>query len=412
MVVRIALKELQIRKKMYLFVMVQLIITYFIAIIFVSIIANQYQKYHAFKEYFDLEGMYLYFTDIFTPENTGMLNSEMLESYLKSADALCCYVLFGDIEKAGKKIDTYNMIYDDAIISNYEPAIQEGRWLSGKDNESEVVEAVVSQNQNDLKVGDILQIRAYSGKLHEKTVPIKIVGVLENGAQIYDLSYTENMVNCQNCYRSIDVQYEETPVLIMNRENIKNCEIKMIGNEELLKLRGTVLLTWREGITDAEKRFNQKFMEDNAFISLKEDMKTFRQKSFEEINSSLRQYFPVLICGFALTLISTMSVGVIAAKQQLKHLAIYNMLGLPWNKCIWIQEAVFAMIVLKAMVITGIFTTFLQLSGGLKHTLIEIGVWQIIVCIALSVCCAVVSGILEFLVVKNTNTRELLQKGE
>lgn len=46
-----ALKELEIRKELYTFILLQLIITFLIAVSFISMMETEYTKYKAFESY-------------------------------------------------------------------------------------------------------------------------------------------------------------------------------------------------------------------------------------------------------------------------------------------------------------------------------------------------------------------------
>ena len=49
MIIKMALKELEIRKELYTFILLQLIITFLIAVSFISMMETEYTKYKAFE---------------------------------------------------------------------------------------------------------------------------------------------------------------------------------------------------------------------------------------------------------------------------------------------------------------------------------------------------------------------------
>ena len=59
------------------------------------------------------------------------------------------------------------------------------------------------------------------------------------------------MINYKNLFASVSKGKQDEPVLLMSREDIINTE----NGSELLLMQGTVLLTWKEGITDEEKKY-------------------------------------------------------------------------------------------------------------------------------------------------------------
>ena len=85
----------------------------------------------------------------------------------------------------------------------------------------------------------------------------------------------------------------------MSREDIINTE----NGSELLLMQGTVLLIWKEGITDEEKKYQ--IYVRTLFYSSKEELSVVIQKSRKEITGELQKYVPVLACGLLLTVISS-----------------------------------------------------------------------------------------------------------
>lgn len=60
MIIKMALKELEIRKELYTFILLQLIITFLVAVSFISMMETEYTKYKAFENYLKKEGWYIW----------------------------------------------------------------------------------------------------------------------------------------------------------------------------------------------------------------------------------------------------------------------------------------------------------------------------------------------------------------
>ena len=172
--------------------------------------------------------------------------------------------------------------------------------------------------------------------------------------------------------------------MLLSREDIINTE----NGSELLLMQGTVLLTWKEGITDEEKKRNIKYMSEHCFIAQKEELSVVIQKSRKEITGELQKYVPVLACGLLLTVISSLCVGVIVSKQQWKYLAVYNMLGLPWNRCVWIQTVTYIIIEGISLIASILIICILKLFSLTDNMEIGFGAWQFMFCIGISLICA------------------------
>ena len=146
MIIKMALKELEIRKELYTFILLQLIITFLIAVSFISMMETEYTKYKAFESYVKKEGWYIYGGNILTPDNYVVNAPAMLEGYLASSDILACYALSGELQKEEMPIQAKTIVYDQPIIDAYKPDIKEGRWLKNADIGTNTVEAVIAPN--------------------------------------------------------------------------------------------------------------------------------------------------------------------------------------------------------------------------------------------------------------------------
>lgn len=405
MIIKMALKELEIRKELYTFILLQLIITFLIAVSFISMMETEYTKYKAFENYLKKEGWYIYGGNILTPDNYVVNAPAMLEGYLASSDILACYTLSGDLQKEEMPIQAKTIVYDQPIIDAYKPDIKEGRWLKNADIGTNTVEAVIASNSYGIGLGDTLTIHEYGAASEESPVSVEIVGILADDAEYYDISFSDNMINYKNLFASVSKGKQDEPVLLMSREDIINTE----NGSELLLMQGTVLLTWKEGITDEEKKRNIKYMSEHCFIAQKEELSVVIQKSRKEITGELQKYVPVLACGLLLTVISSLCVGVIVSKQQWKYLAVYNMLGLPWNRCVWIQTVTYIIIEGISLIASILIICILKLFSLTDNMAIGFGAWQFIFCIGISLICAA-TVIVQSLLVKKVPPYRLWQR--
>lgn len=388
MIIKMAFKELEVRKNLYTFIILQLTAVFLIGISFVSVMEMEYVKYHAFKSYLSKEGWYIYGGNVDTPDNYPVRDSTMLEEYLASTDVLACYSLSGELQKEEELVKAEPIIYDQAIIDAYEPAIKEGRWLENADIQTNVVEAVIAPNSYALGLGDRLTIREYGAEPEEDPVIVEIVGVLAEDAEFYNISFTKNMITYKNLYDSVARGKRDMPLLIMGSEDIRETEYGMKGKSELLMIQGTVLLTWKEGITEEEKAKNITYMTDHCFIAQKEELASVYLKSREEIKGEMQKYIPVLSCGLALTIISSLCVGMIASKRQWKRLSVYNMLGLSWNRCIRIQMAAYLIIDGISLGTAFLIAGLLKLFHITDYTAIRVGLPQFMFCVGIFLLCS------------------------
>lgn len=388
MIIKMAFKELEVRKNLYTFIILQLTAVFLIGISFVSMMEMEYLKYNAFKSYLNKEGWYIYGGNIDTPDNYPVRDSAVLEEYLAATDVLACYSLSGEMHKEGELVKTEPIIYDQTIIDAYEPALKEGRWLEDADIQTNVVEAVIAPNSYNLGLGDILTIQEYGAKPEDDCVLVEIVGVLAEDAEFYNISFTKNMITYKNLYDSVSNGKRDMPILIMGGDDIRETEYGKKGKSELLMIQGAILLTWKEGITEEEKTKNITYMTDHCFIAQKEELPSVYLKSREEIKGEMQKYLPVLICGLVLAIISSLCVGIIASKKQWKHLSVYNMLGLSWNRCIRIQMAAYLILEGISLITAFLIAILLKLFHITDYTVIRLGIPQFMFCSGIFLLCS------------------------
>ena len=309
----------------------------------------------------------------------------------------------------GRKLDLASIAYDREIIKRHTPEISEGTWLKPDSEDDDCIGAVISQNNYNIKVGDIIFMNNIFYEYPEKLLKIKIIGVLEDNARI--IGYTKNTYRNTRDYSDIYCDYsldnEDIPMLIMNEESIKYCHEKY-DVEAFVK--GWVFVKFSDDITEDQIIQNETILGNYAQIATKEDLAEVAVKSQDNLREKLIAILPIFIGAFILTIISSLCSGAVSVKKQMKNYAIYSICGMPWHQSTGIS--VIATYILTAIsFIISIGCIFIITSIN-KETTINFGIVQFGVCIGVALIYSIISALLPSLIINGTSIKEILRNNE
>lgn len=390
---------------------IQLVIVFVLAIATSSIIAYHYTYYNNFKDYFESDG-YLYNMDYFYLNDNNLIatDSQDIENELSHADVIASYEpMVNYYDSNGRKLDLASIAYDREIIKRHTPEISEGTWLKPDSEDDDCIGAVISQNNYNIKVGDIIFMNNIFYEYPEKLLKIKIIGVLEDNARI--IGYTKNTYRNTRDYSDIYCDYsldnEDIPMLIMNEESIKYCHEKY-DVEAFVK--GWVFVKFSDDITEDQIIQNETILGNYAQIATKEDLAEVAVKSQDNLREKLIAILPIFIGAFILTIISSLCSGAVSVKKQMKNYAIYSICGMPWHQSTGIS--VIATYILTAIsFIISIGCIFIITSIN-KETTINFGIVQFGVCIGVALIYSIISALLPSLIINGTSIKEILRNNE
>jgi hypothetical protein len=408
---KISFYELKNNIWINILICIQLIIVFVLAIATSSIIAYHYTYYNNFKDYFESDG-YLYNMDYFYLNDNNLIatDSQDIENELSHADVIASYEpMVNYYDSNGRKLDLASIAYDREIIKRHTPEISEGTWLKPDSEDDDCIGAVISQNNYNIKVGDIIFMNNIFYEYPEKLLKIKIIGVLEDNARI--IGYTKNTYRNTRDYSDIYCDYsldnEDIPMLIMNEESIKYCHEKY-DVEAFVK--GWVFVKFSDDITEDQIIQNETILGNYAQIATKEDLAEVAVKSQDNLREKLIAILPIFIGAFILTIISSLCSGAVSVKKQMKNYAIYSICGMPWHQSTGIS--VIATYILTAIsFIISIGCIFIITSIN-KETTINFGIVQFGVCIGVALIYSIISALLPSLIINGTSIKEILRNNE
>lgn len=386
MYIRLAVKEKEKHTKLFLFITLQLAITFIVSICCVSVLEKQYERYDSLKVLFDRDGWFVNTSlGVRVPEGdmgTGKTGREILEKYLKRTDIVCTYSILGDFLQDSNVLEIESIAYDKEFIENMKPSIAEGRWLNSGGNNGEEIEGVISQNYYGLGVGDIINLVPYFANNTNQVIPIKIVGVLSENAEIIKMNYSADMVSFNNFISNMEQQ--EDTVLILQQEDIMKLSEGWEQLKEVLWPQGLLFIQYNEGITDGEKKIYEEFIDNHIETKIKEPLMTVKQKSVSYVKEQISEILPVCVIFLVMTMMSTVCVGVLAAKQNAKDLYIVRIVGVDKGGCILIQLLTHLLILCEAFIITALGYILLNIFGE-DIIFLDFGLYQALACAAIAI---------------------------
>ena len=384
MYMRLALREIKRSRKLFLFLILQLCVTFLAAIGCASVVSGQYWRYDAFKSIIGKEGWFVNTNlGLRIPEadaGTGRSGREILEKYLPDANIICTYSIFGDIFMDDAVLDIDSTVYDPELIDimGAETEIAEGRWFAKNDGRE--IEAVISQNYYGLTEGDVVNLVAYAG---EESIPIRIVGVLKEDSTVIKMNYSSDMVGYHNFLYNLQGD-PGTQFLILQEEDFSRLAAANPQLKEILWPQGLLFIQYPDRISDEEKAGYDNFIADNLEIRLKETLETVDQKSKRYIKRQLNDIVPVLLVFCIMIVMSTVCVSVIEVRQHITNLSIYRIVGMSRKSCFLIQLCINIIILCLTMAVTAIAFIVMQRLG--KDMIIwNTGILQTAVCAFIAV---------------------------
>mgnify|MGYP004577344155 FL=1 len=408
---KIGFYELKINIWINILICIQLVIVFVLAIATSSIIVYHYKYYNNFRDYFESDG-YLYNLDSFYLNDNDLIatDSEDIEKLLSHADVVASYEpVVNYYDNNGDRLEFVSMAYDREIIDRHTPELPEGIWLNSISEDVGCIEAVISQNNYNIKVGDTIFMNNIFYEYPQKLIKIKIVGVLEDNARI--VGYTKNTYRNSRDYSDIYCDYsldnEEIPMLIMSEESIKRYHEQY---EVEAFVKGWVFVTFSDNITETQIIQNEKVLGNYAQIITKEDLEEIAVKSQVRLREKLIAIFPIFIGVFVLTIISSLCSGAVSVKKQMKNYAIYSICGMPWQRSASISVIATCILAIISFIIS-IVCVFIITTIN-KVTTINLGIVQLAVCVGAALIYCMISALLPSLIINGTSIKEILRNNE
>jgi hypothetical protein len=420
MIFKLGLKEFE--RSIYTnFLVILLLSTVFaVTISLVSGVVSRYSYYKPYKDIFNKDGVFCIVPYVVIPYDyagKGETYEQAFNGFFKGTDEII-YNMRADfkIEKASQQV----LIYDKKSLE-YEPQLSEGIWLNKAEMTDDIVPIIVSQNKN-YKLGDVFTMSYdynFSPYVEGQEVTydtaeqkFKVVGILAENSIIPDNSaFGETRINfkengAKSLYSTYNSKFYDDIYMFSTKEFMEKSSFT--ANNAIKLVGGNVYLVYSKNITDEEKQSNIENLIEMGGIAYYKNSE-IRSAAKEVINSQVYDLLPIVAMAFLMTLIANISATAISVKKQFRNFAVYYICGLKWRQCAFISLVNSLITVVMSVAFSSLIVVLINHFGLLKSTVIDLGFWQIIACLALGILNSLLAFIMPIILIKNTPPRQVLK---
>lgn len=425
-------KDYKRTKAINLLVILLLVAVFLTAISIVSAVEEKFKKYAILSEYLNKNGVYLESLHLakelsedeqkeYTDGRTNILieNENALREYLPDVRDVLSVEEVWEPVVVGKNVKLAGVwCYSSEITKSLSPDMESGRWFRESDMNSDMLKAVVTYNEGDLKAGDVVTV---GNGLTDAKQQVEIIGVIKDNESLYNTDIMSSKYqDYRDCYYTYNYEAEEQGiVMIIADEQILNGEergqfiyfnskINSTKNVFPRQMGGPTILIYDDGVP--QETINQDIDKLNKYsvIYAARPLSKINENSWDYILEELHNYLPVFACVFLFVIIAAVSANAITVKKQLKNYAIYYMCGLPWKNCARISLSVACITsgIAFGMVVFSIL--FLKLTGTIADIALKLGPVQLITCAAIIFCYVLLAWSIPLGIVRNTSAKEIM----
>lgn len=395
MLFKLGLKNLRRNLLMNILVILQMTVVFIILISMISTILSRFRYYEPIKETAQNKGKYLLTSITINPENKHPLEtSDELYHQLEGVkDITATFTVWLSYENEPQ----HTLSYDDMFIEKYTPQLENGHWFDLSENHDDVLQVVASENDYNIKTGDIITFTWFSLELKAE-----VIGMLKNGTKIIDIpDKMQSDIDCRCMYRTFDYNYDEKPLFIFRQKDLNDKDI-------VTQMNGPVLVTYNDDIGDDSINNNMDIFRKMNILS-SADLSDLKENSLAYIFSQLYELMPIFICVFLLTLVGAISTSALSAKRQLRNYAVFYICGLKWRQCSLVNLFSSLICVTVSFILSLGVTVIAIKTGFLGNTVIETGIWQIAGCAVIGLIYVMLSMVLPLSIIGRNTPNQVLR---
>ena len=387
-----------------IFEAVQLTAVLSLAVTISSAFISRYELYSPFSDLLNDKGYAVSYQG-------GFMYGDDFRSLIGDSEGLLTYWADYEIEGLTGNGATVRFIpYDKELIEKFSPQL-EGVWLnaSGHSYASDKVIPMIVPPDSPYNIGDRLispdNMTAWDedyNPIRVEDLTFEVVGKLKDNAAVFSYPYPMGVpIDYLSLYGIYNGEFVDVDAFLIREEDIY--EIYGIHSPIL----GIQLVRCRD-------------MSDEEYIQLGKTLSSLSGASvtsFEKLNSASRAYifeqmktvFPIALCIFILTVISSISISAIYTKRHLHTYAVLYICGATWRSC--------ALRSLRAGLITcGVSAALTAAVLGIgkltfmKDTVVTFGLIPLAVCAGVLLLYVALSMIMPLLIIGKTEPREVLKE--
>ena len=323
----LAISEYIRHGKRNVFIVFQMAALLFVLCVSASTLLAEYRLYRPFAQLNHKEGLYL------SASGYHGANPDAIAKGMEKVDYVFAIGTQNLLSK--KAANGINVaVYPNQMIEDYQPDLAEGDWLSDEPLEKDCMPVVVSQNPYGWKKGSRISLDYGDEQGKPHTISIKVVGVLDEGAQILGHDFGQGnrlYYDYRDIFSTYRYEQEQTVLFLTSETGAKSVNMPVTYDREHF-------IVYKDGISRTEKNRNNMVLKDNLGelsqdSALDANLETFMASSNHEMIRKVMMYLPVLLSVLIITIVSLINVCTLNMADDLYHNAVFSLLGLPWKKC-------------------------------------------------------------------------------
>ena len=396
-------------KKMWLLNVLVLFLLVFMFLIAISLSCTIQQKmkyYSALAPYLNKNGIYISTSALqlkYGPDDPSLVHDEkeLKMNFSCIEDVLAS----GNIWQngiVGDHTDVNLWCYNSSVLNILSPEMESGRWFNDSDTSDTTLKAVITHNENNITVGDTLEIKS---NFCDATIKVKIIGIIKDKSYLYNRNETSPIhYDYRDCYYQYNYDAEGKPLIILSDAQILYGEYQGLFKELNYRLdrkrglqkeiKGPVILTFKDETSQEEIDTAVERLKQYSTIETAYPLSKLKQGSISYILEELHDYFPVFLCILIFVLVAVVS--------------IYYLCGLPWRSCARISLLKSCMMSGAALFITafGIYSN--EILGYFSQKILYFGWLQAFVCLIIMAIYVTIAWIIPLHLIQKTSAKQVL----
>ncbi|MBR1823173.1 MAG: hypothetical protein IJ779_02945 [Ruminococcus sp.] len=369
---------------------------------------SRYELYSPFKDKLESKGYAVNYQGPF-------MYADDFRQSMKGADvSATCWINFvteGYDVNSDEDSMYQTIAYDEDLIDRFTPKLSGGTWLNKTEHSyrsDKTIPAVVSPGSG-FSVGDRFISPDNMIEWDENYEPTRVedlcfivVGKLEESASVFSYPYLmSKYTDHRDLYGVYNTEFVDTDMMFIRERDIRD----LYGFDA--PVMGTQLVDCKDLSDEEYKEVGSaiKRMNGTQYISFEEINKASKEYIFEQ----LKTVFPIAVCIFILTLISSISISAIYTKRQMHTYAILYICGSTWRGCAF-RSLRSGLITCGLSAALTVLTIIVGRQTFMKETVISFGLIPLAVCAEVLIVYLTLSMIMPLLIIGRTEPREILKE--
>lgn len=210
---------------------------------------------------------------------------------------------------------------------------------------------------------------------------------------------SETKLQAKDMFKSYSVEQQGLPLVLlsMNELDKYNCFSSVLGG---------IMVKYKDNLSeeDYENALNSTYALGSSV-----EFSEIRENSLKEIKDQMTVLAPIIGGIILLVIVSVLSLSAVNTNKQLRNYAVYYICGSIWKQCAVINAVSIIISVLAGGLLSYICLKLAQNLKLLKDTVVTLGEWQILGCVAIVIITLIASLIMPLLIIGKSTPREILK---